>query len=352
MHSQAQSEVLNTHQDQLQDKQIFKADLKTTRNKARSTMYGNSRMIKRLNKVDFSEPVPSAVNNQVKVGYTEDSKRLSKSVKVHPQRAEETRSIDSCKTDKDSSSNSSWGPIFSRAKRVFSTTTGIYTCGKKLYDEHGDKIPRSVWDNINKFKANVSRAFKNRDWNELDLNGRKVFENLQTFELDQLSSALQTPGYDFDPDLTDAILRVSMQLKCKNATEFAEVANAVVTYVDENARNPLLRALLIEDLKKPNSKSYLDFESKFKLKIDTFNYYVQWAANRLPQENDYLEICQGLLTNDVNAKSFIFSKSNENAFSATFINNFDIVYTIVIHLVSLEEDMLEFNINISILKSQ
>lgn len=317
-------------------------------------MYGNSRVIKRLNKIEYGEPLSTqAVTKPLKLA-GEENQEQKVAVLLPSPVANPISSFYNSPIEPRASSNFGAGRMF----QVFSTGASFaHSASKVMLEELNTTQNVGVFRaNISTFLDNVSRAFKCRKWTELEINGNKIFNNLHPFEEDQLGSAMQTPGYEFDPQLTDAALTFARQQKCKNATEFVEVVQHVSQYVNQNAHTPLVRALLINDLKNPKSQSFQDLASKFQLSskitptaIFYHFYRLTDTTRELTQFEEHLKICRELFGEEVNSNNAIFSESASDTVSITYVNERDSVFLITIQHIPHKNGITYFMATVSIL---
>lgn len=349
---QAQAEVIGEHQEALPMESLpgFKTDLKNARKEARSTMYGNGRVIKRINRVDSGEPPVQTLTQPLGIAGDDENAEGVKS-KLPTFNLFARSPSDPINVGSPSQvATVNPGRIF----QIFSATSGAAKMLDQLCSEQNIGIFRA---NINTWVDNAWRAFKTRKWNELEVNGIKIFQNLHPFEEDRLGQVMQAPGNDFSPEVTDAAVTFAKRQKCKNATEFVNIVDQVSTYVNDNAPTPVVRNLLLTDLKNPKSDSFKDLVTRFQIKTDlqpfaiTYHFYRYTSNNfrELTQFEEHLKICRELFGEEVNSNNAIFSETHEGHVTVTYIDEKDTLYSIVIEHLPHEDDITYFKTTVSIL---
>lgn len=327
-------------------------------------MYGNSRVIKRINKIDYGEPLSTQAVSKPLGLAGEDNNEEKAAVLLPSPVANPTTSFFNSPSEPRASSNFGTGRMF----QVFSTGAASVVGGalqnggaKMLLEELNNAKNVGIFRaNISTFLDNVSRAFKNRKWTELEINGVKIFQNLHPFEEDQLGSAMQASGYEFDPEMTDAAIVIARQQNCRNATEFVECVQNLREYVTDNAPTPVVRGLLINDLKNAKSQSFQDLASKFQLNNTkeaaapfalTYHFYRYTDTTReLTQFEEHLKICRELFGDEVNSNNAIFSETASDTVTVTYVDERDTIYSVVIQHIPHENDITYFMATVSILK--
>lgn len=347
---QAQAEVIGEHRDTLPSESLpgFKVDVKNARKEARSTMYGNGRVIKRINRVDSGEPPVQTLTQPLGIAGDDentDGKRLP-TINLFARSPSDPINVGS------PSQVTSSAPT--RIFQIFSSISGATKLLDQLCSEQNIGIFRA---NINTWIDNAWRAFKTRKWTELEINGIKIFQNLHPFEEDRLGQVMQAPGNDFNPEITEAAVSFAKRQKCKNSTEFVNIVEQVSTYVNDNAPTPVVRNLLLTDLKNPKSESFKDLVTRFQIKTElqpfamTYHFYryTSDCFRELTQFEEHLKICRELFGEEVNSNNAIFSETHEGHVTVTYIDEKDTLYSIVICHLPHTDDITYFKTTVSIL---
>lgn len=328
-------------------------------------MYGNERVIKRIVKLDGGEMIsPSAAVRPLNLageGNEEEKKAalLSPTTNLHRSSSNQFLSAGHQQPEPVAITPTQNGT--SRVFQVFSAGIGFAgaTLQRALADPQTlDQICRLPQlgifrADINTFKDNVMRAFKNRKWWELEINGVKIFEGLHPFEEANLGSTMSADPVNFDPEMIDAALAFARQQKSRSATEFVEVVQHVGTYVAENAPNPIVKNLLLTDLKNPKSKTCQDMAARFvKLRpvAITYHFYRYMDESReLSQFEEHLKICRELFGEEVNSNNAIFSETSADTVTVTYLDEKEVAYALVIESIPHETEYQYFKATVSLL---
>lgn len=350
---QAQAEIIGNHQESLVSESItvFRPELKQTKAEEDSSMHNNARVIKRINRIESGEPTAQSLAQPLGIAGDDEGKDPTGILPSFNLFARSPSDPVHVGTPSQIASNSNGGRIF----QIFSTLTG----GAKLLDQLCSETNIGIFRaNINTWIDNAMHAFKTRKWHELEINGVRIFQDLHPFEEDRLGHIMQAPDNNFSPEITDAALAFARRQKCKNATEFVNIVEHIATYVSQNAPTPVVRNLLLNDLKNCKSECFKDVANKYIVKTQNiqqfamtyhFYRYTTDGSRQLTQYEEHLKICRELFGEEVNSSNSIFSEAEENIVTVTYMDEKDLLYTVIIEHLPHSDDITYYKATVSVL---